>query len=48
MREIRLSRRSRADRIDDGLAAEIKDAVSSLEHIKVSDLMTLLHRIDLD
>ena len=34
-----------ADRIDSDLANEIKDAVRSLEHIKVSDLMALLARI---
>ena len=37
-----------ADRIDSDLANEIKDAVHSLEHIKVKDLMALLARIDVD
>jgi 2-methylcitrate dehydratase len=37
-----------ADRIDGDLANEIKDAVLSLEHIKVKDLMALLARIDVD
>ena len=37
-----------ADRIDSDLANEIKDAVRSLEHIKVRDLMTLLARIHVD
>ena len=37
-----------ADRIDSDLANEIKDAVDSLEHIKVKDLMVLLARIDID
>ena len=37
-----------ADRIDGGLASEIKTAVRSLEHIEVSDLMTLLARIHSD
>jgi 2-methylcitrate dehydratase len=36
------------DRIDSDLANEIKDAVHSLEHIKVKDLMVLLARIDVD
>ncbi len=35
-----------ADRIDSDLANEIKDAVQSLENIKVRDLMALLARID--
>jgi 2-methylcitrate dehydratase len=34
-----------AGRIDSDLATEIKDAVRSLEHIDVSDLMTLLARV---
>jgi hypothetical protein len=34
-----------AGRIDTGLASQIKDAVRSLEHIQVSDLMTLLARV---
>jgi 2-methylcitrate dehydratase len=34
-----------AGRIDDGLSREIKDAVYSLESIKVSDLMELLGRV---
>ena len=37
-----------ADRIDGDLANEIKDAVHSLEHIEVKDLMALLARIDVD
>src|SRR5580700_5425629 len=37
-----------ADRIDSDLANQIKDAVHSLEHIKVSDLMALLARIHVD
>jgi len=37
-----------ADRIDSDLANEIMDAVHSLEHIKVKDLMALLARIDVD
>ena len=37
-----------ADRIDSDLANEIKDAVHSLENIKVKDLMALLARIDVD
>ena len=37
-----------ADRIDSDLANEIKDAVHSLEHIEVKDLMALLARIDVD
>jgi 2-methylcitrate dehydratase len=37
-----------ADRIDSDLAKEIKDAVDSLEHIKVKDLIALLARIDVD
>ena len=37
-----------ADRIDSDLANEIKDAVHSLEHIKVKDLMALLSRIRVD
>jgi hypothetical protein len=37
-----------ADRIDSDLANEIKDAVRSLELIKVRDLMTLLARIHVD
>jgi 2-methylcitrate dehydratase len=34
-----------AGRIDNDLATEIKDAVRSLDHIDVSDLMTLLARV---
>jgi hypothetical protein len=34
-----------ADRADEGLRREIKDAVRSLEKIQVSDLMKLLGRI---
>jgi 2-methylcitrate dehydratase len=34
-----------AGRIDSDLATEIKDAVRSLDHIDVSDLMTLLARV---
>jgi 2-methylcitrate dehydratase len=37
-----------ADRIDSDLANQIKDAVYSLEHIKVKDLMALLARIRVD
>jgi 2-methylcitrate dehydratase len=37
-----------ADRIDSDLANQIKDAVHSLEHIKVTDLMALLARIHVD
>jgi 2-methylcitrate dehydratase len=37
-----------ADRIDSDLAYEIKDAVHSLEQIKVRDLMALLARIHVD
>src|SRR5271156_119697 len=37
-----------ADRIDSDLANQIKDAVRSLEHIKVTDLMALLARIHVD
>src|SRR3984893_12440286 len=37
-----------ADRIDSDLANQIKDAVHSLEHIKVTDLMSLLARIHVD
>ena len=37
-----------ADRIDIDLANQIKDAVHSLEHIKVTDLMALLARIHVD
>lgn len=37
-----------ADRIDSDLANQIKDAVQSLEHIKVTDLMALLARIHVD
>ena len=37
-----------ADRIDSDLANEIKDAVHSIEHIEVKDLMALLARIDVD
>jgi 2-methylcitrate dehydratase len=33
-----------ADRIDNDLATQIKEAVRSIEHIGVSDLMTLLAR----
>ena len=36
------------DRIDSDLANQIKDAVHSLEHIKVTDLMALLARIHVD
>ena len=32
-------------RIDSGLANEIKDAVHSVEHVQVKDLMTLLSRV---
>jgi 2-methylcitrate dehydratase len=34
-----------AGRIDDAASKEIKDAVRSLEHIQVSDLMPLLDRV---
>jgi hypothetical protein len=34
-----------AGRIDSNLATQIKEAVRSLEHIGVSDLMTLLARV---
>jgi 2-methylcitrate dehydratase len=34
-----------ADRIDSDLATQIKEAVRSLEHIQVKDLMTLLARV---
>jgi 2-methylcitrate dehydratase len=37
-----------ADRIDSDLAYEIKDAVHSLEQIKVRDLMAPLARIHVD
>ena len=37
-----------AGRIDSDLANQIKDAVHSLEHIKVTDLMALLARIHVD
>jgi 2-methylcitrate dehydratase len=37
-----------ADRIDNDLAKDIKDAVDSLEHIEVRDLMALLARVDVD
>jgi 2-methylcitrate dehydratase len=37
-----------ADRIDSDLANQIKDAVRSLEHIKVRDLMALLARVHVD
>jgi hypothetical protein len=37
-----------ADRIDNDLAKDIKDAVRSLEHIQVRDLMALLARIHRD
>ena len=37
-----------ADRIDTDLANQIKDAVRSLERIKVTDLMALLARIHVD
>jgi 2-methylcitrate dehydratase len=34
-----------AGRIDEGLSREIKDAVRSLENIRVADLMALLGRV---
>ena len=37
-----------ADRIDIDLANEIKDAVHSLENIKVKDLMALLARVHVE
>ena len=37
-----------ADRLDSDLANQIKDAVHSLEHIKVRDLMALLTRIPIE
>ena len=37
-----------ADRIDNDLAKDIKDAVDSLEHIQVRDLMALLVRVHVD
>jgi 2-methylcitrate dehydratase len=37
-----------ADRIENDLAKDIKDAVGSLEHIQVRDLMALLVRVHVD